>query len=142
MGGCEDRCSFSFFKTSKARGHRDEEGDRITRSAAQRANTLVKEILKTDPVLYQVHNINFPASVDLDTPIKHTSLALAQMPSLFSACTQDGRLIDSNRSSEDRSFTFTFSKEWVYTRNPQDSDVQVVRNQEISYSLINWSKIG
>ena len=137
----------SFFKTSKARGHRDEEGNHITRCAAQRATHLIKDIIKTDPVLYQVHNINFPAYVNSETPLVRTSLALAQMPSLFSACSPDGTLlspdpINETSQSSERSFTFTFSREWTYTRNPSTSDVQVVRNQEISYTILDWSQIG
>jgi 5'/3'-nucleotidase SurE len=132
--------SQDFAKVSAARGHRDEEGNAITRRAAERATQIVTELLRAPAPPYSVHNINFPPRVEADAPLTRTELALSEIPSLFAPVMSDTK--GSSSLDAPRRYTFSFASKWRYTHNPESSDVRALKRGEISHTLIRWDHIS
>lgn len=132
--------SQDFAKVSAARGHRDEEGNAITRRAAERATQIVTELLRAPAPPYSVHNINFPPRVEADAPLTRTELALSEIPSLFAPVMSDTK--GSSSLDAPRRYTFSFASKWRYTHNPESSDVRALKRGEISHTLIRWDQIS
>lgn len=120
-----------FLDVSQAHGHRTEEGNRLTRIAATHALKLTSDLLLKPHRPYTVHNINFPAYVTPTSPVRQTTQAIGHMPSLFTQVSEDPEC-----------YQFTFSKTWTYTHNPPHSDLNTIRNNEISHTMIDWSTLS
>ena len=132
-----------FLTVSKAHGYRGAR-DQVTRAAAQKARELVDQILSQPNIPLSVHNINFPAEVNAQSPVEQTTLALNQMPSLF-ALDQERTQQDfkaAQKSSSEGIYSFVFSKEWKFLNNPENSDLKTLQSGAISHTLINWGMIS
>ena len=128
-----------FQEVNLSRGHRGEEGDKITRCAAQRALAITRELLNVPQPSYSVHNINFPADVNEYSPVERTELAHNQIPSLFSPIEDT---IEGSSGSECQRFSFSFSSAWQYTHNPDNSDITALRRGSISHTLLRWDQLA
>ena len=109
----------------------------ITRRAAERARELIAQILDAPPRPLSVHNINFPASLAPNAPVRRTRHALNFMPSLFAPI--------SSRTDEDGEVTqyqFSFSSAWRFADNPEDSDLKALEAGAISHTLLDWSRLS
>lgn len=122
-----------FAGVSAARGRRDERGDQITRVAARRCLELTVDLLKGPVQPYQVHNINLPPAVSLESPVRRTQLARALMPSLYEELASEG---DAKR------LQFKFSRTWDYSHNPKDSDLRAISEGLISHCVLDWSRVS
>lgn len=122
-----------FAEVSAARGKRDAAGDAITFAAAQRCLELTTKLLNEPVQPFHVHNINLPAQVNADSPVRRTQLARAQMPALYKVLARD---------EGQQRLCFEFSRDWAYQFNPIDSDLRALQAGEISHCLLNWGQLS
>ncbi len=125
-----------FMEVSKARGRRDQEGERLTQTAAKHARTITSDLLGLSHIPYAVHNINFPPQITAEAKLTSSAMTISQMPSLFS------RVEGSADSDQTQRFSFEFASEWKHTFKPADSDLEVLKRGEISHTVLRWDHLS
>ncbi len=108
--------------TVEARVHRsvDADGRRVARFALEQVGTRPRDMI--------VHNLNFPLDSGDDTPIVGTRPAPLRLGSLF------------ERKPEGH-FLFTYARGEVLDQS-EDTDIATIFSGKISYSVLNFSRIG
>ena len=124
-----------FFKVSKARGERDEEGNKVTGIAAHHAADMTLNLLGQDHPPFTVHNINFPENVAEDSKICRTTMTLSEIPSLF-------RLVEPSHEEGNARFTFEFASEWQHQYKPYHADIEALKRGEISHTVLRWDRLS
>ena len=125
-----------FMMVSREKGRRDEQGEHITRAAAEHARIITHQILNESQPPYCVHNINFPPHVTAQSQVSSTTMTLSHMPSLFAP------INTSNGSDQSRQFSFEFARSWQHTYNPEHSDIEAIKRGEISHTILRWDQVA
>ncbi len=123
-----------FMSVSKARGQRDEAGNRLTQIAAEHARKMTLKILEEEQQPYTVHNINFPPLITADAQCVASTMTIGQMPSLFAPL---------EASPEGyQQFSFAFATDWTHTYKPSHADIEVLNQGKISHTTLQWDQLS